>query len=92
MLHVGRVDVTLAGREQAAESIAAIGLSADAFQKSNLTAEIEGRLIVGKDHRQAAEIIAAFNEGLERFEATTEYAELMVRFRLTDAPFHSLLD
>jgi len=92
MLHVGRVDVTLAGREQAAESIAAIGLSADAFQKSNLTAEIEGRLIVGKDHPQAAEIIAAFNEGLERFEATTEYAELMVRFRLIDAPFHSLLD
>lgn len=86
MLHVGRVDVTLAGREQAAESIAAIGVAAEEFHKSNLTAEIEGRLIVGRDHPRGPEIIAAFNEGLKRFEATTEYARLMVEFRLTEPP------
>ncbi len=89
MLHVGRVDVTLAGRDQAVESIAAISVPAGEFQSSNLTAEIEGRLIVGKDHPHGPEIIAAFNDGLERFEATTEYAELMVMFRLTESPFHS---
>ena len=92
MLHVGRVDVTLAGRDQAAESIAAIGAPPGDFHKSNLTAEIHGRLIVGKNHPRAAEIIAAFNRGLERFEATTEFAELMVKFRLTETPFHSSLD
>ncbi|RVU38964.1 transporter substrate-binding domain-containing protein [Hwanghaeella grinnelliae] len=92
MLHVGRVDVTLAGRDQAAESIAEIGVPRDEFLRSNLTAEIEGRLIVSKDHPHGPEIIAAFNAGLERFEATTEYAKLMVEFRITEAPFHSDTD
>ena len=92
MLHVGRVDVTLAGRDQAAASIAEIGVPPEEFLKSNLTAEIEGRLIIAKDHPEGPEIIAAFNEGLKRFEATTEYAKLMVEFRITEAPLPSYTD
>jgi len=80
MLFKGRIDMVIATPIEAEAAIAEAGVPIGAVSRSGLEVDNSPHhLVVGKSHPRGAEIIAAFDAGLAKLEASGELVKIKTR-------------